>query len=473
MQRRIALIGLFFLLAFQTFWHFNLLFLVQGNIRLATRMVSEGERLYRDFYLHYPGLVSWVVSVVQRVFPNDLDAFRIVYLVSTLGTTVLLFWFCRWWFKSWGAAVFAATLFSLWIFFWGKNMFWYHTPILLLSTTSFFLLAKIFNSPGPVTASPAFLFSSGFLLGIAFLCKQPAAFFVAAFGLVLLGRKIPFSKKILDGIFFALGVSMPIIFFGLYYYMIGDFWAMWDDVVVQGFNTGRSQGFFEASWLDIPPPRILVQFILYYYLFKFFGLRKNISPRQKNIYWLVLAGGLAGTLFVYPRVWPQYTQFALPFLVIMAVWVMKRSWSAKTAFTFAIVSFMTLAPMLSNFFPLFRQTDPRERTLRPVVAWIQTHTSPDEKIFVCCTAPEVYIDGRRKPASRYSEYNPPMLVSVPLEDRIIADLERTKPRIVVELSDSYWERLNVMYMKKVLDYIHAKYRLIEEVQTGQQIYERR
>src|SRR3989344_6188597 len=118
---------------------------------------------------------------------------------------------------------------------------------------------------------------------------------------------------------------------------------------------------------------------------------------------------------------------------------------------------MTVLPMLSNFFPYFQTSDPRVRSLDPVVAWVKANTVEEEKIFICCTAPEIYIDSRRKSASRYSECNPPMLVSVPLEDRMIADLERTKPRIVVELSDSYWEQLNVIYMKKVLDYIHTKY----------------
>lgn len=449
-------------IAFQVFWHFKLMFLVQGNVALYGQLVSQGLRPYVDFYLHYPPGIPYLTAWLATLHSHQLFPYQVIWITTHALTTVIIFALARRIFSNKPAIAYIAVAFyTVWHIFWAKNIFWFHTPIPVFASLALLLLT---------IQSRGALFLAGILLAAATLFKQPAIFFFLTLLASLFTPPIrTFIKQ--QAAPFILGYVLPLAVVVGVYHQQGELAQFIHHVVVEGVSTTNTNTYGTITFLTTGPPKNLVQFALYLFLIPYL---KEVWPKlykkEGRLHRVLLAQVAGGTLFLFPHVWVQYAVMALPFLSLVAAYVLVVK---RTFLLFSIVSLATLVPLLGSFGTYYQKERASDTSYKPVVEWIKSNTFASERIFVCCTEPEMYWYSQRIPASRYTEYNGPMLATIDLNREIIEDLEKHQPRIVVEFADNEWERFNIVYLPKVVDYIHEKYSLQLEILPKVYIFERK
>jgi hypothetical protein len=88
--------------------------------------------------------------------------------------------------------------------------------------------------------------------------------------------------------------------------------------------------------------------------------------------------------------------------------------------------------------------------LRELVRAIEREVPPEAPIFVGCdshrqhssSSLEVYYFSHRPGATRYMQFDPGLTTSEPVHREMIADLERTRPRLFVQTKRCYWDEPN-------------------------------
>ncbi len=472
-KQKIALLFLLGTISFQLLVHFNLLFLVQGNVALYGQLIHQGLRPYVDFYLHYPPAIPYLAAWIGRFSQDLVFPYHAMWVGTIILSTLLVYTTARTLFATKKAVAILATLiFTFWHIFWAKNIFWFHTPIPALALLSTYFVCHTSQPRTKHMIIPVLLwFLAGIALGIASLFKQPAIFyFLALLAILLVPKLTPRGCQLKHACWLSLGYVLPIALIFLLYAQRGELATFIQYVVTEGVATTNTNTYGTITFLTTGPPKNLVQFALYLMLIPYLKLvRPLLSSKEGFPHLLLLAGLAGGSLFLYPHVWVQYAQMALPFLALVTAYVLAQGKALKL---FAGIFLITLIPLLTNLIPHVQKDRGSDVSYRPVVAWLQANTRGDERIFVCCTEPEIYWYSRRVPASRYTEYNGPMLATIDLNKEIIEDLEKHQPRIIVEFADNIWEKFNVVYVPHVLDYIHQQYTLKQEILPKVYIYER-
>jgi hypothetical protein len=173
--------------------------------------------------------------------------------------------------------------------------------------------------------------------------------------------------------------------------------------------------------------------------------------------------------------WTHAALYALP-LALAAAWLALaarealwpvRAWPAP----------VSAAATLPRYFPL-----PSEHLeeRRAALAFIAAHTSAGDPIFVGLWSHrramgndlDLYFLADRTGATRYMQFDPNVVTRPDVQEEMIAELERTKPRAGILTSLEIWyepNQSNRLGSPLLDEYLHANYRLVETVGTYRMI----
>jgi hypothetical protein len=174
-------IGLISILGLTLLYHlffFNRSFPIQeGWFSLYAKYLEMGRMPYRDFYLFLPPLYPLKIEALMRLFGDGLLVFRVYALVERLLVVALAY---RLFLKfATPRTAFLATFFSLFLYA-GAPVdviySYYQTCLLLSLLAGHFMLQAVEKDSWPWM----WISLSGFMAGLAFMCKQSTGLFVLA-----------------------------------------------------------------------------------------------------------------------------------------------------------------------------------------------------------------------------------------------------------------------------------------------------
>jgi 4-amino-4-deoxy-L-arabinose transferase-like glycosyltransferase len=253
------------------------------------------------------------------------------------------------------------------------------------------------------------LLAAGALLGAAFLLKQPAAIAAIPLGIYLLlpsyraSRSLTRISSIIQGTILTLGFSASL---GL--------------VTIVLWRQGILRDAFYWTIADHDVPHVfwrkgIVNSLTFLGACLPLVIGAIMACRDKGDIWagrtaerIALFGLLAASAIgaaAGARFYPHYYVQLIPPLALLAAPYYARLWSQTTQpshwllrpkVTYAWLALTVVIFSIKHWTGLAPQRIPSEAG-----RYLSTHSAPDDKIFVWGQTPEIYLDARRRPASRY------------------------------------------------------------------------
>lgn len=315
------------------------------------------------------------------------------------------------------------------------------------------------------TPSAGRLLGAGALLGVSFVMKQPGATFVACGAAWILLGGGPTRRLAISLALFALGALTPYALTCLAMLAGGVFEPFWFWTVVYlreyGIMIDAASGFAELAKQLLA----LLAASPLTWLLAAAGLVALATPLlERRARWRVLALVATSAAAVVPglRFTDHYFLLLLPALAIVAgigtEWLASRAraWRPRAVQVVAVA-----VPVLVFVLGVFHdranllQRSPLDAAraiygVNPVVEAVEIadqlaqRTSPDERIAVIGSEPQIYFYARRRAATSYMYMYPlmePQPFAVRMQDELIAQLESALPRYLVLVNvDMSWSR---------------------------------
>lgn len=195
---------------------------------------------------------------------------------------------------------------------------------------------------------------------------------------------------------------------------------------------------------------------------------------------LVVSLALAVTVLVHSlgRSDVVHVAYGIPLILCAGLSVFGRAGAELLAFVSILPFFIEgthfvsgdeLARLLKADDSLFSSVNRQK-----VASFIGAETKPGEPIFVGCSSHsrliansiDVYYLAHRPGSTRYMQFDPGLVTTVRAQREMIADLERTKPRLLLRFPDCLWDEPNESMIEgsQLLDeYLSANYAPAETV----------
>jgi len=337
------------------------------------------------------------------------------------------------------------------------------------------------------------LWTSGLLLGVAVLMKQPAIFFVL-FAFCILLRHLLAEAKGLPRIaalaaIFLLAVALPLIFTCVFLLFAGDFPPFWFWTVRYAGAYGTRISFregLELFWLNSAS---LIMFASFIWLFAAAGITACIvddSLRRRRIFLLgflvfsfaAVCPGLYFRQHYYILLLPAASLLCGVAVSSLTRYLMGlpegRVWKRLPAVLFAAAMLICLVEQREFFFQddlftlcrmLYRENPFIEA--QTIAAYIKEHSREDDKIAILGSEPELLFYAHRLSATGYI-YMYPLMELQPyapaMQQEAIAEITASHPKFIV------FVRLNISWLvlpssdKNILTwsqrYVHDHYNRI-------------
>lgn len=247
----------------------------------------------------------------------------------------------------------------------------------------------------------------------------------------------------------------------------------------------RFGGFVDASLLGIPIPTalsnhlrvaLLIAAVATFATLLLLPLRLLSAPvidRSSRITLLLCGFALATLPQALQRIDIVHVGYGVPLMVPVLFALLGRRFTLPVLLL-VLVPWLVVPPTLANRAMLQQLWKQRGDSVyfaagrQQLAAFIARETLPDEPIFVGCPSHrrlvvnpvDVYYVVRRAGATRYMQFDPGTVTGEPGQLEMIADLERTKPRIVLRAPRCFWQEPNASQIQGsgLLDaYLEQKY----------------
>jgi hypothetical protein len=453
-------------------WYAGLILLVLLAVAVRLRLLAlplerdEGEFAYNGqlilqgippfklaFNMKMPGIYT-AYAVIMAIFGESCSGIHFGFLLANLGTLALLFLLARRWLEPAAVPVCcsAYVLLSLSPAVLGPEG---HATNLVVLCALGGLLLLLRARP---TGRPILLFLSGLLFGLAFLCKQPGLFFGIFAAAVLVRdamttRPVPWRQCVRNLIWLSFGMGLPLAVTCLLLWNAGTFGRFWFWTIpyarvyggLQSLPAGmdRLREFFESGcdrW---------------FYLTGTLGLlalfwRKARAERLFFFAALFICSFFATAAGLYFR--GHYFILMLPVLCLLIgdffVWLVdalgRTRWPWLRGAT-ATLFFAACAGMIWQHRAVWFEL-PLAQTCKAMYLaegfvecqeignYIRSHSSPEDRVAVFGSEPEIYFYAQRHSVSGYiymydlvrdQPYAPAM------QREFMNDVETLKPRFLV------------------------------------------
>ena len=391
----------------------------EGIYLTLGQALRKGLVLYRDIHDNKPPMLYLIAALGE-----NFTAYRLIHFFWSFATIFIFYKLSQFLFSKNKRAIIISTsvfaiLTSLHTF--ESNIANAENFMILPIITAFYLIL-------PEISQNHFgkrWFAAGVLFSLAVLFKVPAIFdFAAAIVLLfLIDQKRSTSSTIQSLVFSLLGFLLPIFITILYFAS--------QNALPQYLSTAFSQNLpYLSSWGGsnvkmgglplILIGRALIVFLIVILLFLF---RKNFSLTAKLVITWFSFSLFAALLSSRP--YPHYLIQVLPSFSLafgffafdkIKKWLKSIPVFLGLTFVLTFISFRFWyypnLPYLVNFYQFafgiksrqdyFSNFDKQALSLYEAAAFIKTHTSPQEKIFIWGTEPSIYALSHRLPVGRYT-----------------------------------------------------------------------
>lgn len=455
---------------------------------LAERL-NEGYKLYEGAISQRGPLMYYTYALIAKVFGWDnVIGLRCVALAFALAQVGLVYWSARRIFSE--RAAFPATVIMTYVMTIGLPPFdrmalngeFLQTPALILgSTFGALAIMRTGFTHRPVRQRLWLLFGAGFFMGVAVTVKQSAALHIVP---ILIGsiansvrRQLPKKELARDFAIAAFGfVLLPLVFIAqavangtlksLYYYTtqynilvhIGES-GSWH--VPMAFEL-RGNPWFTASVMSV------LAYSIWAYKVRPFKLRRLARRFGAGEYIALQLFVSTISAMAMKRFFPHYFVIVMPFLALGLARII-----ARLTRKFSPLALRTLIGVPIFFLFVFTTAETyalekmdglvtHEHMVKRISHYIEETTEPDDKIFVWGFSPWLYGYSHRRAAGRYVfstyvtgvvpwahedlEVEAKHMVPGAL-DALLGDLEREKPKLVVDAGAILLARPMTAYAK--------------------------
>ena len=394
-----------------------------------------------------------------QVFYRDIHDNKppMLYLVAALTNE---FWLYRMFYFLW-------SLVTIWVFVkLAQKLFGKNKPAVILATFVFAFLTNLHTFEGNIANAENLMmlptigafylilknrswFWSGALLSLATLFKIPAGFDFAAFLVFgfLVAKKKECLKLFHRAAMAVIGFAGPLFITFVYYANQGALTPYLKAAFFQNIPYLASWAGTQAQGWGLPWPLIIRGLLALLTVVILFIFRKKVSSTVcLVITWFTFSLFAA---LLSSRPYPHYLVQVLPALSLSWGLVLSRK---KEKIVPLILSLILLAssclfhfwhnhnwPYYQNFYQFaFNQKNKQEywawfgdqtQSLYDTAAFLQTHTTPNEQIFIWGTRPSIYALAHRLPVGRYTtSYH---IIDFDGYQETIAALQQNPPRYII------------------------------------------
>lgn len=290
--------------------------------------INDGYVPYRDFSFFYTPFVFYIGFVIKKIFSIGIsyEAFLILHFVFQTLAAVFVYKLTKLFTNRKDFGFFAAILFIILSHWNGGNAFLLETPSIFFGLWAIYFITRY-------PKNTLFIFFSGILAALAFLCKQ------YGFGFLLLNALVLFQYtkrlKHLTVLFF--GFSIPIVICFL-------IWGSNFLPVLYGGGYSGEMVFFDRIkmlfnrliFLHLFAPVLLIIWL------NSFSILKNKSPKGIQIVMLIF--GILGFMLQFLfQPFSHYYLFVIPFVCILIFTVYTYSYRFHSIFKLFIILTFTLS----------------------------------------------------------------------------------------------------------------------------------
>jgi len=409
----------------------NLRFTAWPEMILWPYFILKGLLPYRDIAMAHNPLLIFDLAIFYKIFGISLFNLKIYTWVLILLTDLLIYWVAKKITKREKVALLSLAFYVLWQPFFEGNGVWFDLVLAPLALLIFYFL---WNKE---------FFWSGIFSGLAVLVKQTAFWFILPIGFTfwfLKNLKFKSIKKFLTGL------TVPLVIFLVYLIKVGIFQDFYFWAIRFGIGyLPRAPGQFQLPTLK----QFLALGVPYAFIIPaIWFLIKKVKIQEKGQILILLVWCFFASLGIFPRWGYLHFQPFLPFLAIISgILISYFRACEKTSFAYINISYKRLywaaylvliilgtIYLQVRFYRLNWQKADRffeEETLEAAV-WLKENTYPGEKIFILNSWDHLYALTNTLPANSPWVPTLPWYMEYPgIQEEIVADLEKEKPKLVV------------------------------------------
>jgi 4-amino-4-deoxy-L-arabinose transferase-like glycosyltransferase len=426
----------------------------EGEFAYAGQLMLQGIPPYQlAFNMKMPGIYA-AYAAIMAVFGQTTAGIHLGILVVNLATAVLLFFLARRWLQGPAVPVCCAVYLLVSLSPALRGLAGHATHLVVLHALGGLLLLLRARQSGKALT----LFLSGLLFGLAFLCKQPGLFF-GFFGIAILmwdaRTTWPASwRSCARNIsWLCAGMALPLALTCLILWRAGTFERFWFWTVPYAQVYGRLQTLTEG--LDRLDYFFAFGTDRWFFIAGIFGLfvmfRQGVAAERQffftAFFFFSFCATAAGWYFR-----EHYFLLLLPVICLLIGDVITRLGDALAQSRAHCLRALPIALVLAGclwqvwyhraiWFEL-----PPDRAIkniylaeafvecREIGNYIRAHSSPEDRVEVIGSEPEIYFDARRRSVSGYIYVydlvrNQPHAAEMRRE--FMDDTEKAKPRFIV------------------------------------------
>jgi hypothetical protein len=452
----------------------------EGDFAYAGQLILRGIPPYKLAYnMKLPGIYG-AYALIMALFGESAAGIHLGLLVVNAATIVIMFLLGRRLLDATAGAV-AATCFafmSLSTSVFGLAAHASHFVMLFVSAGCLLLLR------GMDSGKFSTLFASGLLFGAAFLMKQPGLLF-GVFAMLYLcwswiGKpKMNWSSRAKEAGCYALGLVLPFVLTCAVLWWAGVFSSFW----FWTFSYARQLISIVSFSQGLEVLRRMVGVVLVgnllFWILAAVGLAMTWWDERVSRHRAFLASFLVfSILAVCPGMFfqPHYFIFVLPALALLAGVAVSRSrhllqqdQSIELLLSLPVFVLFAVALLYSAVMhgPIWFEATPARACdmiyhsqMFPetcdVADYIRENTSPDDRIAVLGSEPQIYFLARRLSASGYIFIYPLMLEpqknALKMHNEMIREIEAARPAYVVFANSPWSWGLSTSSQRRILDW---------------------
>jgi hypothetical protein len=438
------------------YFQYDFIFVDEASWANGANVLHQGGRLYLDIALDKNPPIFWFCALLFKVFGVSMTAIHTGALLLVCATSILLYLIGSRFFSKEAGAAAALTHAAASTTYYIPRIIGMNSETLMVF---FSALAAFFYLYALIRHRRYGFFVSGLFASFALLTKPVYGTELAMLFLFLFfQRDQRIAEKVRSGAALLSGFVLGMALFTGYMYHAGILFAWWDQAIVYAF---RYVGRISTDAFLFKSLRIAVAFgLIFAWLFILIGLSRRTKTENPRAYAFLicwLAAAFAGVV-VGRRYYANYFIQAMPPLSLLGGFGLRYLWNNRAqknlriAARFCCAAFLlsfiwfhsrTLVNWCSFTFPQLRNVKlwdmGREEQLnREVAAHIRDKSSPEDKLFIWGSKPQLFFLARRQTATGWMDFDladdyPPRAGEVGTQHRMAELLRKTRPRFIADV----------------------------------------
>jgi hypothetical protein len=437
----------------------------EGEYAYAGQLMLQGIPPYKLAYnMKFPGTYA-AYALIMSIFGQSIFGIHLGFLLVNAATVALVFLLGRRLIDE-TAGLVAAAAYALLSLSPSVLGFAAHAAHFVMLPV---LGAMLLLLDGRYHGSLARRFASGLLLGLALVMKQPAIFFLMFAAVYFVAKEVRSEGSRAHGVvrilMFGAGVILPCAIGCLLLLRAGVFKQFWFWTVDYANQYGSLVPLAQAPHILLHNTAEVIGANWPFWILAGVGAVAGVwNTRTRTGAFFLLAFLFFSALALCPGFYfrPHYFVFVLPALALLAgtaISALGEIFANRTVMASVapiVLIAAALALPIARYKKFFFEISPVQasRIVYPespfsesvrIAEYIREHTTPDDKIAVLGSEPEIYFYSRRHSATGYIYTYPlmePQKYARRMQEQMISEIEQADPKYVISVTmdDSWLQR---------------------------------